>query len=241
MLSNKSPHKRVGRLSSFCMASTLTGLICLGAAVSSGQTDNIGVDDQGAEILTRGPVHEAFAGIVSYNPEPGVIVNRKPPGTIEELPPGVRPDGDNITWIPGYWGWDDERTDYLWISGTWRALPPGRQWTAGYWAEAGQGYQWTSGYWADASIQETTYLPKPPVTVEAGPNIAAPSRDHGWTPGSWTWQQDRYSWRPGYWAQGRSDWDWIPDSYVWTPRGYVFVSGYWDYSFDRRGALYAPV
>ena len=28
---------------------------------------------------------------------------------------------------------------------------------------------------------------------------------------------------------------------MWTPRGYVFVDGYWDYSFDRRGVLYAPV
>ena len=106
---------------------------------------------------------------------------------------------------------------------------------------SGEGHQWISGYWADSSVQETTYLPKPPVTVEAGPNIEAPSRDHAWTPGSWMWNQERYAWRPGYWAEGRSDWDWIPAHYVWTPRGYVFVDGYWDYSFDRRGVLYAPV
>lgn len=55
------------------------------------------------------------------------------------------------------------------------------------------------------------------------------------------WNQERYAWRPGYWAEGRSDWDWIPANYVWTPRGYVFVDGYWDYSFDRRGVVYAPV
>lgn len=198
-------------------------------------------DDEGAQVLTRGPVHEAFAGIVSYNPEPGVFVAKVPPEMIDELPPESRPAGDNVGWIPGYWGWDDERTDYLWISGTWRDLPPGRQWTTGYWGASGQGYQWTSGYWADASVQETTYLPRPPVTVEVGPNIEAPSQDHSWTPGSWMWSQERYAWRPGYWAEGRADWDWIPAQYVWTPRGYVFVDGYWDHSFDRRGVLYAPV
>ena len=207
------------------MAAAQAVLIGLGAAIATAQAVDSEIDDQGAQVLTRGPVHEAFAGIVSYNPEPGVIVETPPPELIEELPPEIRPTGDNISWIPGYWAWDDERNDYLWISGTWRALPPGRQWTTGYWATTGQGYQWISGYWADSSLQEVTYLPKPPVTVEAGPNVAAPSRDHSWTPGSWMWQQERYAWRPGYWAEGRSDWDWIPAHYVWTPRGYVFVDG----------------
>ena len=50
-----------------------------------------------------------------------------------------------MAWIPGYWAWDDERTDFLWVSGIWRALPPGRQWVPGYWGRSGQGAQWTSG------------------------------------------------------------------------------------------------
>jgi len=116
---------------------------------------------QGVQVLTRGPVHEAFAGIVTYNPEPGIVVAKAPPEMIEEVPPGERPEGNNVTWIPGYWAWDEERSDFIWISGTWRALPPGRQWMAGYWGETTQGYQWTSGYWADAATQETTYLPQP--------------------------------------------------------------------------------
>ena len=228
------------RISGYGIAAAQAVLFGLCSITANGEEDPQ-ADDMDAQVLTRGPVHEAFAGIVSYNPEPGVIITKTPPEAIEELPPEIRPAGDNISWIPGYWAWDDERSDFLWISGTWRALPPGRQWTTGYWGENGQGYQWTSGYWADSSQEETTYLPRPPVTVEAGPNTEAPSRDYGWTPGSWTWHQERYAWRPGYWAEGRSDWDWIPAQYVWTPRGYVFVDGYWDYSFDRRGVIYAPV
>lgn len=198
-------------------------------------------DADGAEVQTRGPVHEAFAGIVTYNPEPGVTVSKAPPEPIEELPPEEKPEGDNVTWIPGYWSWDDERKDYLWISGTWRALPPGRAWIAGYWAKAGQGYQWTSGYWADSAQKESTYLPAPPATIEAGPNVAAPSPDYVWMPGCWTWSYDHYAWRPGYWVMGRPDWDWVPSYYVWTPRGYILAGGYWDYPVERRGVIFAPV
>jgi hypothetical protein len=240
MQTNRNPRHIMRRISKFGMVAAQTVLIGLGVTIATSQTDS-GVDDQGAQVLTRGPVHEAFAGIVNYNPEPGVIVEKAPPEAIEELPPGERPVGDNITWIPGYWAWDDERSDYLWLSGMWRALPPGRQWTTGYWAASGNDNQWISGYWADSEERETAYLPKPPVTVEAGPNVEAPSRDHAWTPGSWMWNQERYAWRPGYWAQGRTDWEWIPAHYVWTPRGYIFVDGYWDYSVERRGLLYAPV
>ena len=88
---------------------------------------------------------------------------------------------------------------------------------------------------------EIEYLPEPPATVEAGPNIAAPSADQIWLPGCWVWQQNRYAWRPGYWATGNQDWDWVPDHYVWTPSGYVFVDGYYDYSVPRRGVVFAPV
>jgi hypothetical protein len=197
--------------------------------------------EDGVEVLTRGPVHEAFAETISFDPEAGVVVPKMAPDAIEELPPEQKPDGDNVDWIPGYWAWDDERSDFLWISGIWRALPPGRQWVSGYWAESGRGSQWISGYWADAKASEIDYLPEPPQTVEAGPNIEAPSAEHTWLPGCWIWQQNRYAWRPGYWAMAQSNWVRIPAHYVWTPRGYVFVDDYYDYSAARRGVLFAPV
>jgi hypothetical protein len=224
-----------------CLTAALILLISLSGGVILCQAQQPDNDMPGAQVLTRGPVHEAFAGIITFNPEPGVVVSKAPPAIIEEVPPEERPEGDNVTWIPGYWAWDDERSDFLWVSGTWRALPPGRQWMAGYWGITAQGYQWISGYWADTAAQQTTYLPPPPATVEAGPNVAAPSVDYAWTPGCWLWYQGRYAWGPGYWAQGRLDWSWIPSHYVWTPRGYIFVGGFWDYPVERRGVLFAPV
>ena len=94
--------------------------------------------EEGVQVLTRGPVHEAFAETVTFDPQPGVVAARAPPEAIEELPPEQRPEGANVAWIPGYWGWDDERADFLWVSGIWRALPPGRQWVPGYWGASGQ-------------------------------------------------------------------------------------------------------
>lgn len=196
---------------------------------------------EGIEVLTRGPVHEAFAGTISFHPEAGVVVPKAPPEPIEELPPEQTLEGDNVAWIPGYWAWDDEREDFLWISGIWRSLPPGRQWVPGYWAEVDGGYQWTSGYWADTTVAEVAYLPEPPASLDQGPNVDAPSADHIWVPGSWVWQDARYMWRPGYWVVGQANWVWIPSYYVWAPRGYVYVGGYWDYAPVRRGILFAPV
>lgn len=231
-----APHRSLPRLA---LASLLgmAALLALGQAVAADDDR----DAPGTEAQTRGPVHEAFAGIVTFNPQPGVVVPRDPPAPIEELPPAERPEGGNVTWIPGYWAWDDERSDFLWVSGTWRALPPGRAWMAGYWAKTAQGHQWISGYWADAASRQTTYLPPPPTTVEAGPNVAAPSPDYGWAPGCWIWYDNRYAWQPGYWVAGRADWDWTPAHYVWSPRGCIFVGGFWDFPIERRGVLFAPI
>ena len=86
------------------------------SAAQRGRTD---VDEE-VQVLTRGPVHEAFAETVTFDPEPGIVVPKTPPAAIEELPPEQKPEGANVTWIPGYWGWDDERSDFLWVSGVWR-------------------------------------------------------------------------------------------------------------------------
>lgn len=234
----KPRHFRIiGTLSAFTAAGALilsTGTQALSAEVEAAQD---------VEILTRGPVHEAFAESVSFDPEPGLIIRSAPPEDIEELPPEHQLEGENVTWIPGYWGWDDDRSDFLWISGIWRNLPPERQWVPGYWdALEGGEYQWTSGYWSDAETTEVAYISTaPPRSVDVGPNIAAPSDDHVWVPGNWVYAESRYAWRPGYWNPLRPNWTWVPSRYTWTRRGYVYIDGYWDYAVAGRGVVFAPV
>src|SRR3989442_206677 len=91
-------------------------------------------DDQpGVQVLTQGPVQEAFAEPVVFDPKPGPVTPKQPPQAIEEMPPDQKPDSPDAQWIPGYWAWDDGRNDFLWVSGIWRVPPPGRQWVPGYW------------------------------------------------------------------------------------------------------------
>ena len=197
--------------------------------------------NEGVEVLARGPLHEAFAAAMTFSPQARLTVKTAPPEAIEEMPPDQKPEGDNVAWIPGYWGWDDEREDFIWISGVWRAIPPGREWIAGYWAVASEGHQWISGYWANSEVEETRYYAQPPKSLENGPSTEAPSPDHAWIPGVWMWHDGRHAWRPGYWMLPRANWIWVPSCWAWTPSGCVFVDGYWDYSVPRRGIVFAPV
>jgi hypothetical protein len=212
-----------------------------GLHLAMAEQDESGEDEKdGIQILSHGPIHEAFAETVAFDPQPGAMVSKEPPPSIEEIPPEQKPEGD-VQWVPGYWAWDDERSDFIWVSGVWRIPPPGRQWVPGYWAESGQEFQWTSGYWITIKASEAEYLPEPPDSVELGPNTNAPSSDYGWIPGCWIWHHSRYAWRPGYWAKMQPNWVWVPAHYSWTPRGYIFVGGYWDFVVVNRGVLYAPV
>jgi hypothetical protein len=215
------------------------GLIC-GPQTIVAAEETAPVPGEDVQVLASGPIHEAFAEAAALDPEPGIIVPKAPPALIEEIPPEQKPEGD-VQWIPGYWAWDDERNEYIWVSGVWRVPPPGRQWVPGYWTPVSQGHQWISGYWASVKAVETEYLPEPPQSVEVGPSSNAPSPNYTWIPGCWVWQYGRYAWRPGYWAVVHADWIWVPDHYIWTPRGYIFVAGYWDYTVVHRGVLFAPV
>lgn len=201
---------------------------------------------EGVEVLTRGPIHEAFAGPVTAKPQARPTVAKHPPEPIEEVPAEQKPEGDNVQWMPGYWAWDDDRSSYLWVSGFWRVPPPDRQWMPGHWNPApgpnGEaGWQWVPGFWAQQRQTEVAYLPPPPEIVQAAPSVPAPSPDSVFVPGTWVYRETRYVWRPGYWHAHRPGWIWVPAQFVWTPAGYVFVEGYWDYPLRERGLLFAPV
>src|SRR3954465_10883809 len=70
--------------------------------------------NQGYEELARGPIHEAFAEPVGLNPVVSAPVPKQPPEPIEEIAADSRPEGE-AEWFPGYWSWDDERKDFLWV------------------------------------------------------------------------------------------------------------------------------
>jgi len=195
----------------------------------------------GEEVLTRGPVHEAYADPASIRPQPSFVVPKQPPAPIAEEPPDQKPEDVNVIWINGYWSWDEERKDFIWTSGFWRAPPPDRQWVPGGWAKVNDGWQWSPGYWASANQSEFQYLPPPPDELDAGPSVPAPSDDSIYVSGVWVYRDTRYLWRPGHWIGYRPGWVWHPATYRWTPVGYVFVDGYWDYPLAERGLLFAPV
>src|ERR1043166_9686945 len=76
------------------------------------------VIQQNIEVQARGPVHEAFAEPIQLQAEAGLLVSKAPPPPIQEVPPPERPVGD-FMWIPGYWSWDADRNDFLWVSACW--------------------------------------------------------------------------------------------------------------------------
>ncbi|HMP07034.1 MAG TPA: hypothetical protein PJ982_11830, partial [Lacipirellulaceae bacterium] len=193
------------------------------------------------QILDEGPIHEAFAEPVALDAAPRVIVDRAPPEPINELPPEVQPEGENVEWIPGYWLYSDVKQDFVWVSGLWRDAPPGRRWVPGHWLQEGDRWLWVSGFWAGVDVQEVQMLPHPPATLEAGPTSPAPGANFFWIPGCWVWGDAGYIWRPGYWYAGQANWIWVPDYYAYTPAGSIFVRGYWDRPLLRRGLLFAPV
>ncbi len=193
------------------------------------------------EVLTSGPVHEAFAEPVDLQPEPGLVVPQEPPADIQEVPPEDQPDGADVAWVPGYWAWDADRQGFVWVSGCWRAAPPDTHWVPGYWVQVPDGWQWVSGFWQQEDVGGVVYIAETPPVQDVEPPGPAPAEESVWVPPCPYWQHDRYVVRRGYWLTLRQGWVWVPSHYVWTPRGYVFIRGHWDFALDRRGVLFAPV
>jgi hypothetical protein len=200
------------------------------------------ISDDDVAVQTRGPVHEAFAQPTATPLEAGPVVPKAAPDPIPELPPDQKPAGDNVQWIPGYWAWDVDRQDYLWVSGIWRDIPPDRKWVSGYWTKADDGWEWVPGFWGPAAQEAISYITEPPPeSLENGPSEPAPDNSSVYVPGTWVYRSTGYVWRPGYWSPDQTGYLWVPATYYSTPAGYVFVDGYWDYPLEDRGLLFTPV
>jgi hypothetical protein len=224
----------------FILASGLSAVLFLAGNVPArGESPS-----EGDEVQTHGPVHEAYAEPGNPRPAPLPLVPREPPPAVEESPPEERPAGDNVLWVPGYWGWEEGAKDFLWVSGCWRARPPGRRWFPGAWQKAAGGWRRVAGYWSapgPGGGPEAEYVPEPPASLDSGPSTPAPSPQSAYVPGCWVWRGPRFQWRPGFWMSFHPGWVWAPARYVWTPSGCIFVEGHWDYPLHCRGLLFAPV
>src|SRR5262245_54095464 len=218
-----------------CLA--VLGLACCLSTVTAQDTEQ----PEGVEVLARGPVHEAYATPTDVSPRISPTINKEPPEPIEETPPDQKPDGNDVSWIPGYWAWDNDADNFLWVSGFWRDEPPGRHWVPGNWEKVEDGWRWVSGFWAPDEQEEVAYLPPPPETLERGPTTPAPDDNSFYSPGCYVWRETRYVWRPGFWLAFRPGWCWTPAHYVWSPAGCVFVEGFWDHPLAERGLLFAPI
>jgi hypothetical protein len=164
-------------------AGTVASFLLTFIAPASAQDQPKG-GQEGVVVQERGPIHEAFAQPLARMPEPMPIVPKKPPQPVPELPPDQKPQGVNVQWIPGYWSWDLEKKDFIWVSGFWRDPPPGRNWVAGHWVEANGGWQYVNGFWAGNNQQQPPQiLPQPPASIDNGPSVPQ-SGDNVTTAGS---------------------------------------------------------
>ena len=138
----------IRRLLSLVSVALFAGLLAFGRSPAAGAPGAEGPPAVPAdtEVLARGPLHEAFARPTTTQSAPGPVVPREPPEPIEEALPEMKPAGLYQAWVPGYWAWDAEAGEYLWVSGFWRRVPPGRTWVPGSWQKAEGGWRWTSGH-----------------------------------------------------------------------------------------------
>ena len=189
--------------------------------------------------MPSGPVHEAFATSLQLNPVPVPVAPKAPPVSVNEMPNANRPAGENVQWIDGYWVYDGKAERFLWVSGLWRKLPPGRQWTPTKWQKVDGGFRRIAGSWLpdDMKDEQIVKLEELPKSLEKGPEVAKPQEDAFWVPGSWEKESDVVAQADAP-AKIKTD---GPAEIVDTPKPmakverngeYVWNSGMWSQSYD---------
>jgi hypothetical protein len=187
-----------------------------------------------------GLIHEAYVEPITGSVVLNAIPNQPPPPVSERQPMQNDP---NTVWIPGYWAWSDEVHDFVWVSGIWRAPPPGHQWVSGYWQNFPEGWAYVRGFWTPITNQPLVAISVPPPDPLEEEIPQPPGENFEWVAGYWFFAADvkDYIWVPGEWRELDPNWVLTPAHYVWRPEGYVFIAAYWDWPLNRRGQVYAPV
>ncbi len=204
--------------------------------------------DQGPQVMTRGPIHEAFATPVVHDPAagPGDSQAARRSRSRRCLRTRSRPARTSSGFPVTGAGTSRATTS----CGSAASGATRRPTVSGFRATGTRSTGVISGFRARGfpsararhrARVNPTYLPPPPKSLETGPNTPQPSPNVAWTPGYWSWQGSAYAWRPGFWAAVQPNWIWMPPHYVWTPSGYLFVAGYWDLPVANRGLMFAPV
>ena len=191
--------------------------------------------------VDRGPVHEGFAQPGANVRGKGITAPVAPPAPVDEVPPEPKPEGAGVKFLPGYWHWDAEREDFVWVCGCYRTAPPERTWEPGRWKEANKVWTYFPGYWRPTDAKTlAANLPEPPASKDEAP---APNTNPNamWVPGFWEYKSGKFEWQPGYWPPGNGTMIWHQGQYVTTETGFVFVPGHWDYPLEERGVLFTPV
>lgn len=190
------------------------------------------------KALVEGPLHEAFLSPAKNRDRPRV--EKAPPPPVVERP-GVDRPSTEAQWIDGYWEWDAGRSDYLWVTGTWRVAPPGRFWVNGYWKRDDAGWYRVDGFWSDRQTDRLDFRKEGPPAERPTEDVGqAPASDTFYVPGQHVPDGDGVRWQAGYWTKTQAGWSWVPASWVKQPEGWTFQEGYWDRVLEDRGTLFAP-
>jgi hypothetical protein len=193
------------------------------------------------KIYEEGPINEAYLSKFGGNNLILDAIPREPPYPINErIPPQTDMQAE---WVPGYWAWQDEINDFVWVSGVWRKPPPGHLWISGFWKKFEEGWVWIHGFWNRMSEANLHYIGiAPPDSIEEDVP-PPPNEGYAWNPGYWhfAFNEHEYQWMPGSWEELDPNWILIPAHYIWRPGGYLLISPYWDWPLNERGKAYASV
>src|SRR3954447_19478094 len=194
----------------------------LGPLVQPGPSDQLTVNDSRSTVKS---LHEAT--LLTPQVATPVHIDKAPPTTIADRP-GIDAPETGAQWVDGYWDWDEEQKDFVWVTGTWRVSPPGRFWVNGSWKRDEQGWYRVPGFWSERKTD--VRRDGPPSVGREDRTGPAPSPDSFLIPGQYVPAGDGVVWRPGFWARSQPGWEWVPARWVRLSEGWTYREGHWERS-----------